>query len=152
MMTTQLENKQLFDFIPKYDPTIEKCGLPREEELTVTGIRIGRGETSAIVDPDTVYKLALMGATNVEIAEWYGVTEQSIRYRFSEYLAKARSSLKIKLRRAQLKVAIENENPTMLIWLGRNMLGQSENVVGSESEKVLPWLTEEESADNDALN
>ena len=138
----------MFDYIPNYDPTIEKCGLPREESLTVTGIRIGRGETSSVVDPETVYKLALMGANNVEIAEWYGVTEQSIRYRFNEYLAKARSSLKIKLRRAQLKVAIENENPTMLIWLGKQMLGQSENVVASESEKILPWITED-AADTD---
>lgn len=151
MMITQLENKQLFDFVPKYDPTIEKCGLPREEEITVTGIRIGRGDTSAVVDPETVYKLALMGATNVEIAEWYGVTEQSIRYRFSEYLTKARSSLKIKLRRAQLKVAIENESVPMLIWLGRNMLGQSEQVVGADSERVLPWITED-TADNDEVN
>ena len=141
----------MFDFIPPYDPAIEKCGNPREEEITVTGIRIGRGETSAVVDPETVYKLALMGATNVEIAEWYGVTEQSIRYRFNEYLSKARSSLKIKLRRAQLKVAIENENPTMLIWLGKQMLGQSENVVGAESEKVLPWISEE-SAESDETN
>jgi hypothetical protein len=131
----------MFDFVPEYDPTIEKCGPPRQEELTVTGIRIGRGETSAVVDPTTVYKLALMGANNSEIAEWYGVTEQSIRYRFNEYLAKARSSLKIKLRRAQLKVAIENENPTMLIWLGKQMLGQSEHVIAAESEKVLPWLS-----------
>jgi hypothetical protein len=138
----------VFDYIPNYDPTIEKCGLPREEEITVTGIRIGRGETSSVVDPETVYKLALMGANNVEIAEWYGVTESSIRYRFNEYLAKARSSLKIKLRRAQLKVAIENENPTMLIWLGKQMLGQGENVVASESEKVLPWITEQ-STDTD---
>jgi len=142
----------VFDFIPSYDPTIEKCGLPREEEITITGIRIGRGDTSAVVDPETVYKLALMGATNVEIAEWYGVTEQSIRYRFNEYLTKARSSLKIKLRRAQLKVAIENESVPMLIWLGKQLLSQSENVAGSESERVLPWLTEEDSADLDETN
>ena len=142
----------MFDFIPSYDPTIEKCGLPREEEITITGIRIGRGDTSAVVDPETVYKLALMGATNVEIAEWYGVTEQSIRYRFNEYLTKARSSLKIKLRRAQLKVAIENESVPMLIWLGKQLLSQSENVAGSESERVLPWLTEEDSADLDETN
>lgn len=137
----------MFDYIPAYDPTIEKCGAPREEEITITGIRIGRGETSAVVDPETVYKLALMGATNVEIAEWYGCTEQSIRYRFNEYLAKARSSLKIKLRRAQLKVAIENENPTMLIWLGKQMLGQSETVIADDSEKVLPWLEENSNTD-----
>ena len=138
----------MFDFIPKYDPTIEKCGTPREEEITVTGIRIGRGETSAVVDPETVYKLALIGANNVEIAEWFGVTEQSIRYRFSEYLTKARASLKMKLRRAQLKVAIENESVPMLIWLGRNMLGQSENIASPESEKILPWNTEPVSPDD----
>jgi hypothetical protein len=138
----------MFDFIPAYDPAVEKCGQPREETVLTTGIRIGRGDTSAVVDPETVYKLALMGANNVEIADWYGVTESSIRYRFNEYLAKARSSLKIKLRRAQLKVAIENENPTMLIWLGKQMLGQSENVVAADSEKVLPWLTEQ-SAESD---
>lgn len=133
----------MFDFIPTYDPSIERCGAPREEEITRIGIRIGRGETSAVVEPETVYKLALMGATNVEIAEWYGVTEQSIRYRFNEYLLKARSSLKVKLRRAQLKVAIENENPTMLIWLGKQLLGQSENNLASTEDQILPWTSDE---------
>ena len=134
----------MFDYIPEYDPTIEKCGdNPKTETIESQGIPIGRGTTRAVVDPETVFKLALMGANNIEIAEWYGVTEQTIRYNFSEYLKKARSSLKIKLRRAQLKVAIENENPTMLIWLGKQMLGQSETVISEDSEKVLPWIVDE---------
>lgn len=32
------------------------------------------------------------------------------------------------LRRAQWKKAVDEGNPTMLIWLGKNMLGQSDKV------------------------
>ena len=143
----------MFDYIPPYDPTIEKCGdNPKTTTIETEGIQIGRGNTASVVDPETVFKLALMGATNVEIADWYGVTEQTIRYRFNEYLQKARSSLKIKLRRAQLKVAIENENPTMLIWLGKQILAQSDQPHNAAVDnQVLPWLTED-TVDLDEIN
>jgi hypothetical protein len=49
---------------------------------------------------------------------------------FSEYFAEKSAAGKMSLRRSQWKVACETENPTMLIWLGKQHLGQTnkENV------------------------
>jgi len=46
------------------------------------------------------------------------------------------------LRRAQLKVALDG-NVTMLIWLGKQMLGQSETKI-SDSNEILPWNEQEQ--------
>lgn len=124
--------------IPEYNPLKEKAKRPREVTQEVSGIQVG----DAIIDPELLYKLAQSGANNMELADFFGTSESQIRYYFTNYLQKARSSLKIKLRRAQLKVAIENENPTMLIWLGKNILGQSDSQAEVAAEQVLPWLTE----------
>jgi hypothetical protein len=103
------------------------------------GLEIGRGDKKAIVPPEEVEKLAGIGMKTTEIADWFGVTEQSIRYNFSDEIVKGRLEVKMSLRRAQLKKAIDNLDSTMLIWLGKNMLGQSDNPVSSDSLEPLPW-------------
>lgn len=45
---------------------------------------------------------------------------------FSEIFKEKRGAGKVSLRRAQFQAA-KNGNATMLVWLGRNWLGQSEN-------------------------
>lgn len=127
----------MFDYIPDYDPLKEKAKNPRETTVEQTGIKVG----DAVIDPETLYKLALMGANNIELADWFGTSESQIRYYFTNYLQKARASLKMKLRRAQLKVALEDYNPTMLIFLGKALLSQSENPITADDNKVLPWST-----------
>lgn len=44
---------------------------------------------------------------------------------FTDYYKSASASGKMSLRRKQLEVAMSG-NPTMLIWLGKNQLGQSD--------------------------
>mgnify|MGYP000291077337 CR=1 FL=1 len=129
----------MFDYIPDYNPDVEKAKKPREDTLEVNGIRVG----DTVIDPETLYKLASIGASNRELADWFGTSESQIRYYFTQYLQKARAALNMKLRRAQLKVAIEKENPALLIFLGKAMLGMSENAVTSETEKTLPWISEQ---------
>ena len=120
---------------PKRNP--EK---PRKEgEKTVTGVVVGRDKT--VIPPEEVYKLAQIGCKDKEIAEWFGIDSNTLRYNFSVELLKGRESLKHSLRRAQISVAL-NGNPTMLIWLGKNMLGQSEMPIDSESNQILPWTTD----------
>lgn len=46
---------------------------------------------------------------------------------FSDAYKKYSIHGKISLRRAQYKLGVEKLNPTMLIWLGRQWLGQTEN-------------------------
>lgn len=93
-----------------------------------------------------VEQLAEFGCTNVEIASFYGCDEALIRKNYSENLTKGRSKGKIRLRQAQMKRALgdtdkdgnlkNNGNPSLQIWLGKNMLGQSENPI--EADENLP--------------
>lgn len=75
------------------------------------------------IDTKVVETLAKVGATNCEIADHFFCDEGTIRKRFSEILTKARATRKIKLREMQWKLA-EKGNLGMLIWLGKQDLGQ----------------------------
>jgi len=45
------------------------------------------------------------------------------------------------LRKAQLDLALNKHDRVMLIWLGKQMLGQSDAPISEESNQVLPWNT-----------
>lgn len=107
-------------------------------EITRRGLIVGRAPNQKIVPPDEVYYLASLGVTNREIASWFGVHENTITYNFKDYIAKAREETKQKLRQAQIKLALSG-NATLLIWLGKNMLGQSDAPLATDIDKVLPW-------------
>ena len=72
-----------------------------------------------------VLKLAEVGCTNVEIASFYEVSESTIRRNFGEILIKGRECGKIRLRKKQFNIALQG-NVKMLIWLGKQILGQAE--------------------------
>ena len=114
---------------------------PKWGEVTRKGLIVGRGKTQRVVPPDEVYKLAAMGCPDREIAEWFDIGESTLRYNFSSYLTKARAHLKQRLRQAQLRTAFDG-NATMLVWLGKNVLGQSDNPINGEDLKPLPWTDE----------
>jgi hypothetical protein len=77
------------------------------------------------IDPEQVRKLCEYGLNNVDIAGFFGCDEGTIRKGFSEYLTKGRVDRKITLCRGQYLAAQEG-NVAMLIWLGKNELGQSD--------------------------
>ena len=89
------------------------------------------------IDTKEVQKLAKYGMTNVEIADFFGCDESLIRKSYSEYLTKGRAEMKLRLRQLQWKSA-EKGNAVMLIWLGKQMLGQSDIPVGEDSQP-LEW-------------
>lgn len=111
---------------------------PKWGTVTKQGLIVGRAPRQRVVPPDDVYKLATMGCPDREIAEWFDISESTLRYNFSSYLTKARAQLNQRLRQAQLRVAFDG-NPTMLIWLGKQLLGQSENPYKTDDDKILPW-------------
>jgi hypothetical protein len=79
------------------------------------------------IDANEVYKLAQIGSTNKELAEWFQCSTDTIERRFAAELHKGRANLKMSLRRWQLEAA-KKGNVAMMIWLGKQMLGQSEKV------------------------
>ena len=86
------------------------------------------------IDPKQVEKLAGYGCTNTEIAGVYGCSADLIDKSYSEFLTKGRANLKKRLRKAQLDSALSG-NSTMLIWLGKQMLGQVDK---AEIEHIRP--------------
>lgn len=113
---------------------------PRPKELvetTVMGIPVGRDRT--VVPPDQVYDLAAIGCDDREIAKFFGVKEDTLRYNFAEELAKGREYVKIRLRRAMFKNATENMNAAVQIFLAKNVLGMSDSPLNSDAKQPLPW-------------
>lgn len=81
---------------------------------------------------ETIEKLASVFCTDEEIASFMGVSvEALLSYRnkdaFAEYKKRGLERGKATLRRKQFEVAMKG-NCTMLIWLGRNYLNQSEKL------------------------
>jgi hypothetical protein len=96
------------------------------------------GRPKLKIDKDLVEKLALIHCTPQEIGYIVGAHPDTIRKRFSAELAKGKAEGKRKLRRKQFEVALQG-NPTMLVWLGKNLLGQSDSPLGADDTKALPW-------------
>lgn len=75
------------------------------------------------------------GCMGTEIAAYFGMHHETFYDRvvkekgvgFSEYSAKKKSSGEALLREAQYKKAIKKQDNTMLVWLGKQRLGQREN-------------------------
>ena len=130
------------EVIPFEEPVEDssKTG-PKPKRLVaveVQGYEVGRGLRKRVVIPNDVYRLAQFGSTDREIARWFDIDENTLRYNFSDILEKARTELKHSLRRAQLKLALSG-NAVMLIWLGKNILGQQDTPTDTDNNKPLPW-------------
>lgn len=123
---------------------------PKPKELvegTILGLPIGRDKT--VVPPDQVQELAALGCTDRDIANFYGVSESSLRYNFSDYLTKGREELKISLRRAMLRNAVSNMNAAVQIFLAKNILGMADQPVNSENHEALPWVEADEESNEE---
>jgi hypothetical protein len=126
------------------DPLLQQKTGPKPKALVtaeIQGVAVGRDKK--VIPPNDVYKLAAIGSKDKEIADWFGIDENTLRYNFSVELLKGRENLKHDLRRAQIKLALGG-NAVMLIWLGKNLLGQSDNPVDSDANQPLPWESKEE--------
>lgn len=78
------------------------------------------------IDPVMVMKLARSGCTNIEISDFYLCSPDTIERRFADEIAKGKASLKMSLRKAQIRSALKDKNVTMMIWLGKQLLGQTD--------------------------
>lgn len=109
-------------------------------EKTVVGRVIGRNKV--VIPEEQVAELSKLHCTNKEMADFFEVPLQTFMDNFRDIITKNRLITKQRLRSKQLEVAF-NGDRTMLIWLGKQMLGQSESPLSTDSSQVLPWLDEE---------
>src|SRR3990167_11078206 len=73
-----------------------------------------------------VLELSMLGCTGKEISGILEINPSMLEVDYIEELREGRNNLRANLRKAQIQLAIEDRNPTMLIWLGKNYLGQRE--------------------------
>jgi len=89
------------------------------------------GRPPAQLDLRQVEELARIGCTEADMAAVLGVSVNTIERRkqsnpeFRGVIEKGQASLRNSVRRLQVKKALEG-NVTMLIWLGKQLLGQSD--------------------------
>lgn len=96
----------------------------------------GPGRPKAKIKGEDVYKLASIGCTLNEIADFHSVDVNTIRRRFKKELVKGKANLKLRLRKSQLTKGVEKLDTTMLIWLGKQMLNQTDNGTFDDEELV----------------
>lgn len=98
-----------------------------------------RGRTKVKdIDPELVFKLASMHCTLREIAKICDVDQETIRRHFGEQIEQAKAFGARSLRRAQWDKAISGSD-RMLIFLGKNLLGQEETPTNGDDNLPLPW-------------
>mgnify|MGYP003119047039 FL=1 len=98
--------------------------------------KVGRPKKE--LDINMIEKLASIFCTNEEILTIVGCHSDTLADNFSEYLKKGRDKGKMSLRRMQWEKC-QTGNATMLIWLGKQMLGQKDKLETSEDNQPLPW-------------
>jgi hypothetical protein len=72
-----------------------------------------------------VEQLAGFGCTDTEIASFFNISRTTLERNYEQYMTKGRESGKIRLRQYQWSAA-KKGNVAMLIWLGKQILGQSD--------------------------
>jgi len=101
------------------------------------------GRPKKDIDFDLLDRLLQIQCTLRECADFFGVSEDTIERRvrektglsFAEYSAQKKEKGKISLRRKQFEVALAG-NVSMLIWLGKQYLGQKDKQEISSPEPV----------------
>ena len=113
------------------DGKADKISEPAKPKKPFGGPQEGSGRPRIVVDLGLVEKLAQIHASQEEIAATLGVSTGFVSERmkndeeFAAAHARGWSNWKLNLRRKQLEKAMAGD-ATMQIWLGKNMLGQTD--------------------------
>ena len=84
------------------------------------------------IDLIELEKLCTLSCTDEEIAAWFGTSTRTIERRrkepkFAEIMARGKAKGRISVRRMQMKL-LEQGNATMGVWLGKQLLGQRDQI------------------------
>jgi len=97
----------------------KRPNLPRDQAPKKTG------RPPVAIDLELMDNLAQIRCTYEEMAAMLGVDSDTLRSRFSARIEQNREKGRQSLRRRQWQAAMEGDR-TMLIWLGKQELGQSD--------------------------
>lgn len=94
--------------------------------------RGGRPATKLPPTEEAIFRMAEIDCTYQEISAVLGITVTALSKSYSDIIKAGREHGKQSLKRAQFKTALKG-NPQMLIWLGKQRLGQRDKVDNSHS-------------------
>jgi AraC-like DNA-binding protein len=112
--------------------------MSNQEKLTIQSEEKKVGRPKLDIDAEQVKRLARLHCTMQEMADFFGCHRDTLHNNFSAEIDKGRSEGNISLRRKQWQMAVEKGNVVMLIWLGKQMLGQVNERIDSDSDAPLP--------------
>ena len=92
------------------------------------------------IDQDLIKKLASIHCTMSEIAAVAGCSVDTLERRFADTIKEARETGKTSLRRKQFEIALGG-NVGMLVWLGKQYLGQTDKVEKAVEQQVKQEIT-----------
>lgn len=124
------------------------------------------GRKPAVIDWELVDRLLVSGCNGTDIAGHIGIHHDTLYGRcmsdkktsFTAYSQQKRSSGNCLLRVAQFDQAVRKRDRGMLIWLGKNRLGQSDKaevahkggaliqIVNYSDKPIVPWKEESSKA------
>ena len=96
------------------------------------------GRPKLDIDPEQVKRLARLHCTTQEMAYFFDCHVDTLRDNFSNFIDKGKAEGNISLRRKQWQMAVEKGNVVMLIWLGKQMLGQTNESIIEGEDVILP--------------
>ncbi len=103
----------------------------------------GAGRKKIQLDEDMLLKLAELHCNWKEIAWVMDCSVDTLKRNYADIIDKGYALGKIKLRRAMMRNACENDNAVMQIFLAKNLLGMENDPGASKDDAlVLPWETE----------
>jgi hypothetical protein len=94
---------------------------------------MGQRGSRAHIDLAELEKLSVLQCTDEEIGAWFNVSTRTIERRrkvpkFAEVMDRGKAKGRISVRRMQMKL-LEAGNATMGVWLGKQLLGQTDQLV-----------------------
>jgi hypothetical protein len=113
--------------------------MSQNEEHTEGKQAKPKGRPKKEIDVQVLKHLCEMQCTLTECAHVLGVSTDTLKRNYADVIQLGKSQGKISLRRAQWKNAIEKNNVTMQIWLGKNILGQTDSPLDDDAGTILPW-------------
>jgi DNA-binding CsgD family transcriptional regulator len=119
---------------------------------------MARPQKTATLTEAQIEQMAAVGCTDTEIAILADISETDLKRSFGPLLKKGRSNLRDRIRTAQVRKALghfyEKEDKdgvmqiyttppdnTMLIWLGKQYLGQSDKTETKDTSDPIDWDT-----------
>lgn len=89
------------------------------------------------IDEELLFKLASINCSHAEMAAVLDCSSDTLERRYAAVIEKGRQQGRMSLKRKQYEMAMAG-NVTMLIWLGKQNLGQRDQPADTSEDEVIP--------------